>query len=240
MCIGVIYIYNIIARMVRKILVEVSDASLSTDILEVTNKRGRIFPDKLKHYAVNRELRQEAGTYLNETLSSIDIARLNMSIEDFPRNIKHIHIHWYRNRRSIDNLPPSLETLAIYSRVTIKYNGLPNSLKYLQLGGSENVLEALPNNLEYLIIGNSFTNKISRLPENLKHLILGVHYDYELPTLPTSLKVINIGSHYNKRLPLLPKTLKSIELGRFYQLPADMIPTQTIKNRNGKIRYYFK
>lgn len=138
----------------------------------------------------------------------------NHPVDNLPNNLKHLQIRSVtstacRFRQSLNNLPPSLVSLQVFSQFNSSVDQLPVTLKKLVLFGAFNQpVDHLPPTLTHLSLKGNFNKPIDQLPSTLTHLAVnGSAFGNDCDSLPSSIEVLVLHPRYVR----LGKALKLYE-----------------------------
>jgi hypothetical protein len=121
----------------------------------------------------------------------------------------------------IQNLPPKLKKLKLYSCENISLENLPNTLEYLDIScfsNQTNLLDYLPASLKTLNI------KLTNIIKSRTNIYGSIYNEFEFNSLPSGLENLRIIGQYKEELNCLPDSLKILHLPSFYIIEIKNIP----------------
>jgi hypothetical protein len=181
-------------------------------------------------------LRDDTGVFYG-----ININKPTINLDNLPIGLESLEITSHLMNLGLDvkmiqNLPPNLKKLKLYSCENISLENLPNTLETLDIScfsNQTNLLDYLPASLKSLNIKLTHVMKsvmvkndssvgymqlgFNSLPSGLENLRIIGQYDGELNCLPIGLKILHLSSGYDKEIKIIPKNLQELRIPLDYK-----------------------
>lgn len=225
---------------IKKIIVsnKISDIKIYSFECEILNKLN-FTGSNIKSIIISSSSREK---YLGQNINGnnenkiINLDYLPITLESF--EIANSYKELRLDPKIINNLPPKLKKLKLYTCEDVSLENLPNTLEILNIScfsNQTNILDYLPTSLKKLNIkitkvfkpteNNVFVNNkpeikfdvckginFDSLPSGLESLIITGEYSGELNCLPIGLKILYLPSVYKSEIKNIPETLTELKI----------------------------